>query len=88
VESGISLDKKSIKPILKSLVSALEYLSRKSRLFKEFLAPILVLARKALDLVSKIDTLDPPQAAVDDVLDRKKCQCKEFVIAEGGQSVE
>jgi len=88
IESGLSLDKKAIKPVLSSLVKLVEFLSKKSRLVKEFLAPLLVIAKKALDLASKVDTLDPPQAPVDEVINKLKCQCKEFVVAEGGQSVE
>jgi len=88
VESGINLDKKALKPLVVNLVKLLEFLSKKSRILKEFLAPLLVVAKKALDLVERISTIDPPQAEVDSVINKLKCQCKEFVIAEGGQSVE
>jgi hypothetical protein len=88
VESAISLDKRAIKPLVVNLIKLIQFLSKKSRLLKEFLAPLLVVAKKIMDIVGKIDTLDPPQAEVDDVINKLKCQCKEFVVAQGGQVVE
>lgn len=76
VESGIGLGKVPIKPAVIILEKALIKLS-KIDLFKKALGPILIAVKKIIDLADKIDTIDPPQKEVDDVIDKERCKCKD-----------
>lgn len=80
VESGISLDKKAIMPLLLTLLKIIEKGRARAGLLKEFLGPIFVILKKIIDMVDKIKTLDPPQAEVDDVIDPNRCKCKDRFI--------
>lgn len=76
VESGISLDKKTILPLVLSLEKGLILLSKKGRIVKQFLAPLLVILKKIIDIAGRVDIAEPPQANVDDVIVKGKCDCK------------
>jgi hypothetical protein len=76
VESGINLDKKTILPLVLSLEKGLIVLSKKTKLIGQFLAPLLVILKKIIDIVGRVDIAEPPQAAVDDVIVKGKCECK------------
>jgi len=80
VESGISLDKKAIMPLLLTLLKLIEKGRASSQLLKDFLGPLFVILKKIIDMVDKIKTLDPPQQEVDDVIDPRKCRCKDRFI--------
>lgn len=80
VESAIILTKIPIKPTLTLLSKLLVKLAERSSLFKRLLGPILVVLKKAIDMADKIDTIDPPQAEVDDVINPGKCRCKDRFI--------
>jgi hypothetical protein len=58
----------------------MEKASTKFKLLRDFLAPLLVLLKKALELTNKIETLDPPQSTVEDALNPDKCKCKPTVF--------
>lgn len=77
VESGVSLGKVPIKPALTLLQKLLVELTKKSNLLKRLLGPSLAALKKALDLIEKIDTLDPPQEEVDKAINKDKCKCKD-----------
>lgn len=76
VEAGLTLEKKQILPALVNLLKIIEKLAQKSKLFKDFIAPLLVIIKKIIETVDKIDTIDPPQGEVDDVINKEKCKCK------------
>jgi hypothetical protein len=80
VESGVSLDKKAIKPLLLALFKLIEKGREKAGVLKDFLGPISVIVKKMLDMVDRIETLDPPQKEVDDVIDPARCRCKDKFI--------
>ena len=80
VESGISLDKKAILPVLLTLLKLIEKGGTLGRRLKEFLAPLLVVLKKAIEIASRVETLDPPQGEVDDVINPGKCRCKDRFI--------
>jgi len=79
VESGINLDKKTILPLVLSLEKGLIELSKKTKLIGQFLAPLLVILKKIIDIAGRVDIAEPPQAAVDDVIVKGKCECKGVV---------
>ena len=37
---------------------------------------IIAAIKKLIDFANKADTLEPPQAPVDDIIDKEKCNCK------------
>lgn len=80
VESSIILTKIPIKPTLTLLGKLLEVLTKRSDLLKRLLGPSLAALKKAIDLADKIDTIDPPQAEVDQVINPQKCRCKDRFI--------
>jgi hypothetical protein len=80
VESAVIFTKIPIKPTLTILGKLLEKLAEKSNLFKRLLGPALVALKKAIELADKIDTIDPPQAEVDSVINPMKCRCKDRFI--------
>lgn len=80
VESGINLDKKSVLPLLLTLEKGLISLAKKYSFLKDFLAPLLVILKKALDLLGRVDVAEPPQAEVDDVINKEKCKCKDSQV--------
>jgi hypothetical protein len=88
VESGIQIRPKDVVVLTKTALTLLEKLAVKFPRLAKFLAPIIEAMKKAGDYLQKIDTIDPPQQEVDDVINKLKCQCKEFVVAKEGQSVE
>jgi hypothetical protein len=77
VESGVNLDKKAILPLLLNLLKLIEKAREKAGILKDFLGPIFVILKKVVDLVKKIDTIEPPQREVDEVIDPQKCKCKD-----------
>jgi len=79
VESAVILTKIPIKPTLLLLEKLLVRLARTDT-FKKLLGPILATIKKAIELADKIDTIDPPQAEVDDVINPGKCRCKDRFI--------
>lgn len=80
VESGISLDKKAIMPLLLTLLKLIEKGRSRAGVLKDFLGPIFVILKKVIDMIDKIKTLDPPQKEVDDVISRSKCRCKDRFV--------
>jgi len=74
VESSIIKPKHAL-VILKKSIPLLEKLLNKFPWLK-WLGPLVPALKKALDFISKIDTLDPPQAEVDDAINKEKCKCK------------
>jgi len=80
VESGISLDKKAIMPLLLTLLKLVEKGRSRAGVLKDFLGPIFVILKKVIDMIDKIKTLDPPQKEVDDVISRSKCRCKDRFV--------
>jgi hypothetical protein len=79
VESAVILTKIPIKPTLLLLEKLLAKLGGMNA-FKKLLGPILAALKKAIELADKIDTIDPPQAEVDDVINPGKCKCKDRFI--------
>jgi hypothetical protein len=57
------------------MVKLVEYLSTNAKTLKEFLAPLLVILKKVLDIASRVDTIEPPQAEVDSLLPEGYCEC-------------
>lgn len=80
VESAVIFTKIPIKPTLTLLAKLLEKVYERSTLLKRLLGPSLAALKKAIELADKIDTIDPPQAAVDDVINPGKCRCKDRFI--------
>lgn len=85
VESAVIFTKIPIKPTLTILGKLLEKLAERSSLFKRLLGPALVALKKAIELADKIDTIDPPQAEVDNVINPGKCRCKDRFIQPGNE---
>ncbi len=77
VESGVNLGKVPIKPVLTLLEKLIQNLAKRSEAFKKALGPVAVALKKLIDIADKIDTIDPPQAEVDDVINKEKCKCKD-----------
>jgi len=75
VVESVSLSKIPIKPILTILEKLLIKLATTSTRMKRILGPLLIILKKALDLADKIDTIEPPQKEVDDVINKNKCNC-------------
>lgn len=80
VESAVIFTKIPIKPTLTILGKLLEKLAERSNLLKRLLGPSLAALKKAIELADKIDTIDPPQAPVDEVINPQKCRCKDRFI--------
>lgn len=80
VESAVNLDKRAILPLLKGLMKLIEKGRAKGGALKDFLGPIAVIIKKVLDIADRIDTIEPPQKEVDDVINPSKCRCKDRFI--------
>jgi len=87
VESGIQIRPKDVVVLTKTALTLLEKIAVKFPRVGKILGPIVAALKKAGDYLQKIDTIDPPQQEVDDVINKLKCNCKEFVVAEGGNVV-
>lgn len=80
VESAVNLDKKAILPLLKGLMKIIEKGRARAGVLKDFLGPIAVIMKKVLDMVDRIDILEPPQEEVDKAINPLKCRCKDRFI--------
>jgi len=87
VESGINIRPKDVVVLTKTALTLLEKIAVKFPRIGKILGPVVAALKKAGDYLQKIDTIDPPQQEVDDVINKLKCNCKEFVVAEGGNTV-
>ena len=76
VESSFKPPIRETVVILEKTVTLIEFLSKKFPSIAKVLLALLPALKKSLEFLTKIDTIDPPQAAVDDVLDTSKCKCK------------
>lgn len=85
LESGIAIKPKDAVVILTKALPYLERLALKFPSIAKALVPILAALRKALDYLGKIDVAEPPQAEVEDVINKEKCKCKDnpFQTKEG-----
>jgi len=73
VESSIIKPKHAL-VILQKSIPLLEKLLNKFPWLR-WLGPLVPALKKALDFINKVDTLDPPQTEVDDVINKEKCNC-------------
>lgn len=76
VESGIGLGKVDPRLAALGLKKVIIFIEKGSPFLKKYLLPLIPALKKALDYLEKVDTIDPPQAAVDDVIPKGKCECK------------
>lgn len=76
VESGVNLSKVDPRLAMLGLKKVIELIEKGTPFFKKVLLPLVPALKKALDYLSKVDTIDAPQQAVDDVIPKGKCECK------------
>lgn len=76
VESGIGLGKVDPRLAALGLSKLIILIEKGSPFLKKYLLPLLPALKKALDYLNKIDVAEPPQAPVDEVIPKGKCECK------------
>jgi len=76
LQSNIGITKVPIKPTLLILEKLLVKISKQSATLKALLIPVLATLKKLIGMADKIDLIEPPQAEVDDVINKDKCNCK------------